>query len=140
MDWTAAAAPGRQERSCRRIGYLATFAGLGPAQREVALTLAVAGDATIPREVTESPETHLALARARIDVGDYRGATAALTTLADLPTSDPSDWRIAWYNGLCDLAAALAAGPGAGGHDQRGSRAAGSPRCMTSCPANSRPS
>jgi serine/threonine-protein kinase PknG len=106
------------DRNDPAVGYLATFAGLGPAQREVALTLAVAGDATIPREVTESPETHLALARARIDVGDYRGATAALTTLADLPTSDPSDWRIAWYNGLCDLAAALAAGPGAGGHDQ----------------------
>jgi serine/threonine-protein kinase PknG len=106
------------DRTDSAVGYLATFAGLGPAQREVALTLAVAGDATIPLEVTESPETHLALARARIDVGDYRGATAALTTLADLPTGDPSDWRIAWYNGLCDLAAALTAGPGAGGHDQ----------------------
>ena len=106
------------DRTDPAAGYLATFAGLGSAQREVALTLAVAGDATIPREVTESPETHLALARARIDVGDYRGATAALTTLADLATSDPSDWRIAWYNGLCDLAAALAAGPGAGSHDQ----------------------
>ena len=106
------------DRTDPAAGYLATFAGLGPAQREVALTLAVAGDATIPREVTESAETHLALARARIDVGDYRGATAALTTLADLATADPSDWRIAWYNGLCDLAAALDAGPGAGGHDQ----------------------
>ena len=106
------------DRTDSAVGYLATFAGLGPAQREAALTLAVAGDATIPREVTESPETHLALARARIDIGDYRGATAALTTLADLATSDPSDWRIAWYNGLCDLAAALTAGPGAGGHDQ----------------------
>jgi len=106
------------DRADPAAGYLATFAGLGPAQREVALTLAVAGDATIPREVTESQETHLALARARIDVGDYRGAAAALATLADLATDDPSDWRIAWYNGLCDLASALTLGPVTGGHDR----------------------
>ena len=90
------------ERSDPAAGYLATFAGLNPAQRIVALTLAVAGDPTIPREVTESAETRLALARARIDVGDYQ---AAATVLADLAADDPSDWRVAWYNGLRDLAA-----------------------------------
>jgi serine/threonine-protein kinase PknG len=90
------------ERSDPAAGYLATFAGLSPAQRIVALTLAVAGDPTIPREVTESAETRLALARARIDVGDYQ---AAATVLADLAADDPSDWRVAWYNGLRDLAA-----------------------------------
>jgi serine/threonine-protein kinase PknG len=90
------------DRSDPAAGYLATFAGLNPAQRIVALTLAVEGDATIPREVTESAETRLALARARIDAGDYDAAAAVL---ADLAANDPSDWRVAWYNGMRDLAA-----------------------------------
>jgi len=94
------------DRSDPAAGYLATFAGLNPAQRIVALTLAIEGDATIPREVTESAETRLALARARIDAGDY---DAAAVVLADLAAADPSDWRVAWYNGLRDLAAR---GPG----------------------------
>jgi serine/threonine-protein kinase PknG len=94
------------DRSDPAAGYLATFAGLNPAQRIVALTLAVEGDPTIPREVTESAETRLALVRARIDVGDYDAATVVL---ADLGADDPSDWRVAWYNGLRDLAAR---GPG----------------------------
>jgi serine/threonine-protein kinase PknG len=90
------------DRSDPAAGYLATLAGFGPAQRAVALTLAVAGDATVPREVTESAETRFALARARIDAGDYDAAAAVL---ADLGAGDPSDWRVAWYNGLRDLAA-----------------------------------
>ena len=101
------------DRSDPAAGYLATFAGLNPAQRIVALTLAVEGDATIPREVTESAETRLALARARIDVGEY---DAAAVVLADLAARDPSDWRVAWYNGLRDLAAR---GPG-GAHIAQG--------------------
>jgi serine/threonine-protein kinase PknG len=95
------------DRSDPAAGYLATFAGISPAQRIVALTLAVSGDATIPREVTESAETRLALARARIDVGDY---DAAAVVLADLAADDPSDWRVAWNNGLRDLAAGGPAG------------------------------
>jgi serine/threonine-protein kinase PknG len=90
------------EPSDAAAGYLATFAGLNPDQRIVALTMAVAGDPTIPREVTESAETGLALVRARIDLGDYQ---AAAVVLADLATVDPSDWRVAWYNGLRDVAA-----------------------------------
>jgi serine/threonine-protein kinase PknG len=82
-------------------GYLATFAGVSPAQRIAALTLAVAGDPSVPQQVTDSPETRFALARARIEAGDYPGAT---TTLADLGAEDPSDWRIAWYQGLRLLA------------------------------------
>jgi serine/threonine-protein kinase PknG len=81
-------------------GYLATFAGLSPAQRIVALTLAVAGDPAVPRPVTESAETFLALVQARIDAGDY---AAAASLLADL--DPPADWRIAWYRGLRSLAA-----------------------------------
>jgi serine/threonine-protein kinase PknG len=95
------------DRSDPAAGYLATFAGFSPAHRIVALTLAVSGDTTIPHEVTESAETRLALARARIDVGDYDAAAAVL---ADLAADDPLDWRVAWYNGLRDLAA-----PGPGG-------------------------
>jgi serine/threonine-protein kinase PknG len=95
------------DRSDPAAGYLATFAGFSPAHRIVALTLAVSGDATIPHEVTESAETRLALARARIDVGDYDAAAAVL---ADLAADDPLDWRVAWYNGLRDLAAPVPGG------------------------------
>ena len=55
-----------------------------------------------PAEVATSAETRLALARAQLDVGDYDGAGA---TLADLAAEDPSDWRIAWTDGLRRLAA-----------------------------------
>ena len=41
------------------------------------------------------------MARARIDAGDY---DAAAGVLADLAADDPSDWRIAWYTGLRQLA------------------------------------
>ena len=65
----------------------------------------MAGDATIPQEVTGSAETRLALARARIDTGDY---DAAAVVLDDLAADDPSDWRVAWYNGLRSLATGTA--------------------------------
>ncbi len=89
------------DRTDPAAGYLATFAGLNSAQRVVALTLAVAGDPAIPLEVTQSQETRLALARARLDAGDY---DVAGHVLADLAADDPSDWRIAWYSGLRLLA------------------------------------
>ena len=88
-------------------GYLATFAGLSSAQRVEALSLAVAGDPTVPRPVTESAETRLALVQARIDTGDY---AAVAPLLADLAADDPADWRIAWYHGLRGVAAGDAAG------------------------------
>src|ERR1700683_3161051 len=84
------------DRTDPAAGYLAPFAGLSPAKRVVALSLAVAGDATIPPEVTGSAETRLALARARIDTGDYDAAAAVLAGLA---ADDPSDWRVAWDSG-----------------------------------------
>jgi serine/threonine-protein kinase PknG len=89
------------DRADPAAGYLATFAGLSPEQRIAALTLAAAGDPSIPAPVTESAETRLALARARIDAGDYDGAASLL---ADLAAGDPSDWRLAWYHGLRRLA------------------------------------
>ena len=63
----------------------------------------MAGDPAVPRQITESAETRLALVRARIDAGDY---DAAAGLLADLAAADPSDWRIAWYHGLRNLALA----------------------------------
>jgi serine/threonine-protein kinase PknG len=89
------------DRADPAAGYLATFAGLDSAQRAAALAHAVSGDATVPAEVATSAETRLALARAQLDVGDYDGAGA---TLADLAAEDPSDWRIAWTDGLRRLA------------------------------------
>jgi serine/threonine-protein kinase PknG len=87
-------------------GYLATLSTLDPEQRTAALTAAVAGEQGTPQAVAESPETHLALARSRIVTGDLAGAG---TVLADLAAQDPSDWRIAWYQGLRALAAGDAA-------------------------------
>jgi len=89
------------DRSDPAAGYLATFAGRGTAQRVAALTVALAGDPSIPQQVTESAETKLALVRARIDAGDYDAAAGLLAALA---ADDPSDWRIAWYYGLRGLA------------------------------------
>jgi serine/threonine-protein kinase PknG len=89
------------DRADPAAGYLATFAGLDSAQRAAALSRAVSGDATVPAEVGTSAETRLALARAQLDVADYDGAGV---TLAELAAQDPSDWRIAWTDGLRRLA------------------------------------
>ena len=89
------------DRADPAAGYLATFAGLDSGQRAAALSRAVSGDVTVPAEVARSAETRLALARAQLDVGDY---DAAGITLAELAAEDPSDWRIAWTDGLRALA------------------------------------
>jgi serine/threonine-protein kinase PknG len=91
-------------------GFLATLAGRDEAQREVALAAAVGGRGGVPAPVAESAETQLALARARIDLGNLDGAAAVLQKLA---AADPTDWRLAWCSGLRELAAgrpAVAAG------------------------------
>ena len=82
-------------------GYLATLAGLEPAQQAQTLLGAVTGDAGVPPGVAESPETRLALVRALIAAGDL---TTAPGHLAELSAADPADWRVAWYGGLCELA------------------------------------
>ena len=89
------------DRADPAAGYLATFAGLDSGQRVAALSRAVAGEGSVPAEVTTSAETRLALARAQLDVGDYDGAGV---TLSELAAEDPSDWRIAWTDGLRWLA------------------------------------
>jgi serine/threonine-protein kinase PknG len=89
------------DRADPAAGYLATFAGLEPGQRAATLSSVVSGHEAVPSEVATSAETRLALARARLDVGDYDGARL---TLAELAADDPSDWRIAWTDGLRCLA------------------------------------
>ena len=100
------------DRADHAAGYLATFAGLDSGQRAAALSRAVSGDPSVPAEVAASAETRLALARAQLDVGDY---DAAGVTLAELAAEDPSDWRIAWTDGLRWLAAGDAGATGATG-------------------------
>lgn len=82
-------------------GYLATLAGLEPAQQAQALLGAVTGDPGVPPGVAGSAETRLALARALIAAGDLPGAEAALN---EMVSSGTADWRTAWYGGLCELA------------------------------------
>ena len=82
-------------------GFLATLAGLPPEQQAAALLAAVAGQGGIPEAVTDSAETRLALVRALVVAGD---TDQAETHLAELAAVDPTDWRIAWYTGLCELA------------------------------------
>jgi len=89
------------DRADPAAGYLATLAGLDSGPRAAALAAAISGDVSVPAEVAASAETRLALARAELDAGDYAGAGR---TLADLAAGDPSDWRIAWTDGLRRLA------------------------------------
>ena len=106
--------------------YLASLASLELAAQAEALLGAVTGDASVAPEVAGSPETRLALVRALIGTGDL---AAAKTALDELAPAVRNDWRIAWYTGLCELAAASPAG-----------RARRSAPSTTSCRANSRPS
>jgi serine/threonine-protein kinase PknG len=85
------------DRADPAAGFLATFAGLDPAQRAAALARAVVGEGGVPPDVAASPETRLALARAMLDVDDAEGVGSVLGHLA---AEDPSDWRIAWYDGM----------------------------------------
>jgi serine/threonine-protein kinase PknG len=67
----------------------------------------------VPVAVAESVETRLALARALIMAGhadapanpSQPAPTDLPAILASLAADEPGDWRIAWYNGLLDLAA-----------------------------------
>jgi serine/threonine-protein kinase PknG len=83
-------------------GYLATLSTLDNAQLITTLAGAITGDPGVPPAAAESPETRLALVRALLVGGDLEFAR---NTLADLAAIDPSDWRVAWYTGLRELAA-----------------------------------
>ena len=83
-------------------GYLATLGTLEPAQLTAVLSAAVAGQQGTPAAVAESPETLLALARARIVTGDL---PAAWDALARMEAGDDGDWRTTWYLALAELVA-----------------------------------
>jgi serine/threonine-protein kinase PknG len=85
-------------------GYLAALGTLEPAQLTAVLADAVAGGQGVPEPVAQSPETALALARARILTGDDQGIGLAQAALATLAEADPYDWRITWHQGLAELA------------------------------------
>jgi serine/threonine-protein kinase PknG len=82
-------------------GFLATLSTLEPEQRTATLSAAVLSEGRMPPEVAGSVETRLALARACIVGGNLAGGDMVLQALA---VSDPGEWRIAWYQGLCSLA------------------------------------
>jgi serine/threonine-protein kinase PknG len=81
-------------------GYLATLSTLGPQQLVDALQLAISAPPGAAGGTADSAETHLALARARIAIGDAAGASAVLVELAGRV---PADWRVTWYRGLTDV-------------------------------------
>lgn len=56
----------------------------------------------MPAAVADSLETKLALVRAQIITGDLQ---ASWSTLQELKTSDPGDWRVNWHLGLGQLVA-----------------------------------
>jgi serine/threonine-protein kinase PknG len=89
-------------------GLLATLATLGPQQLADALQQAIAVPGT-SGGVADGAEAYLALARARIALGDLAGAGRPLTQLAGRGLGD---WRVTWYQGLIELLAGRAAKAG----------------------------
>src|SRR5215469_13949580 len=80
-------------------GYLVTLGTLGPAEQAEALQQAIAApDAS----GGVGAEAFLALARARLALGDV---TAARQALAQLTSRGRGDWRVAWHEGLAHLLA-----------------------------------
>jgi serine/threonine-protein kinase PknG len=80
-------------------GYLVTLSTLGPAEQAEALAQAIAAPDAVGG-VADGVEAYLALARARLALGDIG---AARHSLAQLTARGVSDWRISWHEGLVDL-------------------------------------
>jgi serine/threonine-protein kinase PknG len=79
--------------------FLATLGTLEPQQLADALESAISAD---PGGVADGVEAYLALARARIAVGDVAGAGLALHQLT---LRGRADWRANWCQGLADVRA-----------------------------------
>ncbi len=92
------------DREDPAAGYLATLGSLDPVQLAGVLSAAMAGEQGTPPAVAGSPETMLALVRARTLAGDLPGAAEVLAKVA---ARDDADWRVTWYQGLANLAANL---------------------------------
>ncbi len=81
--------------------YLATLSALDVDQQAVTLSAAAAGAQGVPKDVAESAELRLALARAHIVAGEVADAQMILAQLAQ---QGHADWRADWYQGLLALA------------------------------------
>ncbi len=81
-------------------GYLATLGTLAPDQLADALQQAIAPGTA--GGLADGAEAYLALARARISMGDLAGARWPLTELIGRGLGD---WRVTWYQGLVELLA-----------------------------------
>jgi serine/threonine-protein kinase PknG len=82
-------------------GYLVTLSTLGPGEQAEALQQAIsAPDAA--GGVADGVEAYLALARARLALGDI---TSAREALGKVTARGVADWRISWHEGLADLLA-----------------------------------
>jgi serine/threonine-protein kinase PknG len=81
-------------------GYLATLSTLGPTQLAEALRAALSAEAGTASGIADDTELHLALARARIAIGDPSGAVHVLNQLIG---RGRADWRVTWYRGLASL-------------------------------------
>jgi serine/threonine-protein kinase PknG len=81
-------------------GYLATVGALAPAELADALQQAITTAAETAGGIGNGAEAYLALARARIALGDTAGASRALNELAGRGVAD---WRVSWYQGLTEV-------------------------------------
>jgi serine/threonine-protein kinase PknG len=82
-------------------GYLATLGALSPEQLADSLEAAIAAPPGSAGGIADSPAAQLALARARIVLGNVAGAQAVLSGLA---RRGAAGWRLTWHSGLADLA------------------------------------
>jgi serine/threonine-protein kinase PknG len=81
-------------------GYLATLSTLGPAQQVESLQAAISAHAGADGGIADGNEAYLALARARLGIGDPAGAGRVLNHLIG---RGKADWRVTWYQGLAGL-------------------------------------
>ena len=78
-------------------GYLATLSTLEPAQQVESLQAAISAQAGQDGGIAGGSAAHLALARARLAVGDPAGAARVLQQLIG---RGQADWRVPWYQAL----------------------------------------
>jgi serine/threonine-protein kinase PknG len=83
-------------------GFLATLSALGPEQLDEALQAAVSAGTGAAGGIADGVEAYLALARARIALGNAAGARWALSQLTG---HGHDDWRVTWYQGLAAILA-----------------------------------
>ncbi|HYK26546.1 MAG TPA: tetratricopeptide repeat protein [Streptosporangiaceae bacterium] len=84
------------------VGYLTTLNTLSPQQQLESLQAALSATRGSSAGLADGPEARLALARARLALGDAAGASRELRRLTG---RDDADWRVTWYQGLANTLA-----------------------------------